>query len=89
MTATMIAALTLLIQLLFEYPEGIAPVAGAVKLVPRSSHDIEQDLRGNQGFQEYHKLLRQSDPKALTSEPGGGFRRCEQGCRTARIHRPA
>jgi hypothetical protein len=39
-------AVTLLIQLLFEYPEGIAPVAGAVKLVPRSSQDIEQDFLG-------------------------------------------
>ena len=40
------AALTLFIQLLFEYPEGIAPVAGAVKLVPRSSQDIEQGATG-------------------------------------------
>ena len=42
------AALTLFIQLLFEFPEGIAPVAGSVKLVPRSGQDIEQDFRGRQ-----------------------------------------
>ena len=48
------AALTLFIQLLFEYPEGIALVAGSVKLVPRSSRDIEQDFLGGSALGRLH-----------------------------------
>ena len=40
------ATLALLIQLLFECPDDLKPVADAVKLIPRTSQDIEEDFRG-------------------------------------------
>jgi hypothetical protein len=40
------AALTLLIQLLFEFPDELKPFAGAVEVVPHDRRDIDQDFRG-------------------------------------------
>jgi hypothetical protein len=39
-------AFTFLIRLLFEYPDDLKPVAGAVRFLTRSQEDIERSLRG-------------------------------------------
>ena len=40
------AAFTFLLQLLFDYPDDMEPIASAVRFLPRSRLEIEQDLRG-------------------------------------------